>query len=131
MGRFRLFLEAEQKMEEEDLRKMLDKMPAKFRDLTKGYKFFCQPGNTLKGDHEHIGENDLKKKVITIAAGWNYPRSFQLGHEIGHIVWAHFVAPFPEKVKKWKSIIKKTKNKLHQDCEEQFAHCFANTYVKL
>ena len=124
------FLESEQKMEEDDLKDLLSKLPKKFRELVKGYKFKTQSGNTLSHDSEHVGENDMEKKRITIAAGWSYSRSFALTHEIGHLVFSKFVEPYPEKLKEWKSIVKRTKNKMRQNAEEAFCHCFSNLYMK-
>ena len=130
MGRFKQFLIENEKMETGDLKKTLNNVPAQYRELLKGYTFQVQGGNVLKNDEEHIGSNDMDKKKIVIAAPWHHSRSFALLHELGHLVYAKFVEPYPEKVKEWKSIVKKTKNKLHQNAEENFCHGFSNIYVK-
>jgi hypothetical protein len=117
-------------MEAGDLQKAMKKIPSGHRKLLRGYKFHTQGGNTLAGDGEHIGSNDLNKKKIIIAAPWNYGREFALLHEIGHLVWANFVAPHKDKVRQWQKIAKTTKKKLRQNTEELFCHAYANTYAK-
>ena len=131
MQRFRQFInESVSHMEDHDLQKTLHKIPKAHRELLGGYKFLTQGGNTLKNDSQHIGSNDMAKKCIVIAAPYNYGREFALLHEIGHLVWAKYVLPYAEKKKQWSAIVKKTKNKLHQNNEELFSHAYANTYAK-
>jgi hypothetical protein len=127
---FKEFLIESEKMEEDDLKKTLHKIPAEHRKLVKGYGYQTQGGNTLKGDNEHIGFNDLSKHKIVLAAPWNYGREFALLHEIGHMVWEKYISPNPEKKKEWMAIVKKTKDKVHQNAEEVFCHAYANHYVK-
>jgi hypothetical protein len=111
-----------------DVKNTLAKVPKKHAALLKGYKFIFEKGNSLKGDSEHIGCIDEKKKTVTIAAPWNYGREFTLLHELAHAVWKYFVSE--EKRKEWMQIIKKTKNKQNQGGEELFSMSYACTYAK-
>jgi len=109
-----------------DVHKTLRKVPKKHRNLVRGFKYTFQPGNTLKGDNDHIGFIDEKKKTITIAAPWNYGREYTLLHELGHAVWQHILDD--KKREEWKRIVKNTKNKQKQGAEELFCMAYANTY---
>lgn len=111
-----------------DVKKTLGKLPRKHRDLFNGYKFVFQGGNGLKGDPEHVGFIDEKKKIVTIAAPYNYGREFTILHEVGHAVWKYFVDE--EMKKQWSEIVKRTKNKQNQGIEELFCMAYANTYAK-
>jgi len=119
-------LESEKNMA--DVRATLLKIPAKHKALAKNYKFKFQKDNTLNGDDEHIGEIDDEKKVITIAAPWNYGREYTILHEIGHLIWKWMVN---DKMKeKWGKIVKGTKDKMNQNAEELFCMAYANTYAE-
>jgi hypothetical protein len=111
-----------------DVKKTLGKIPKKHASLLRGYKFKFEGGNELKGDKDHIGFIDEEKKLVTIAAPYNYGREFTLLHEIGHAVWKYFVSK--ELRKQWMSIVEKTKHKQSQGAEELFAMAYANTYAK-
>lgn len=129
--RFKDFInEADEKIDRSDLEKTLKKIPKSHRKLLRGYKYYCQAGNTLKDDNGSIGFNHLHKKHISVAAPWNYGREFALLHEIGHTVWMKYMEPCAEMKKKWQDIVNKTKHKLKQNAEEQFCHAYANTYAK-
>ena len=121
---FKIFLENE---EQNDIKKTISKLPNKFADLVKGYKFQFQSGNTMKGDNGHVGEVDDKKKTIIIASPWNYGREYTLLHEIAHLVWKKVSN---DKRKEWSKIVKATKDRQDQPEEELFAMAFANTYAK-
>jgi len=114
---------------ENDIKETLAKLPKKYQKLVHGYKFKFQPGNTLKGDKNHIGITDEDKKTITIAAPWNYGREFTFLHELGHRVWATLSN---EQKEKWITIVKKTKMKKddRQNPEELYSMAFANQYAK-
>jgi len=111
-----------------DVKKTLKKLPKLHRDLFKGYKYVFEPNNTLKGDNEHIGCIDEKKKTITIAAPWNYGREWTLLHELGHQVWKYLLTD--EEKKRWREIVKKTKEKQNQGAEELFCMGYASAYAK-
>jgi len=116
--------------EQDDVRKTIKKLPKSHQKLLKGYKFRFQPKNTLKGDHDHVGENNEKTKIITICAPWNYGREFILLHEIGHLIWDNLMSN--DQQKKWKQIYKKTKmiKKDRQSAEEIWCHAYAASYVE-
>jgi hypothetical protein len=121
---FKLFLESS---ESEDIKRTLNKLPKKHRELVKNYKINLQGGNTLKGDKEHIGELDGNNKNITVAAPYHFSRETTFLHEIAHQVWESL----PETLKQqWTKIIKKTKHPTHQNPEEMFCMCYATHYVK-
>ena len=131
-------LEAEE--EEKNIQAMLKKLPKKHAALMKGFKFRYVPGNTLKGDDEHIGL--IKGKTVTVAGPWNYGREFTTLHEIGHMVFEKLVTPSIKKA--WESLLKKTKSSLvkelkskqiktdalNQEAEELFCMAYAATYAK-
>lgn len=128
---FRYYInEAEKKMAAGDLQHTLSKIPKDHRNILKGYKYAVEDGNTLKGDDGHIGLNDLDKQHIKVAAPWNYGREFALLHEIGHSVWAKYIANCKHRQEEWKKIAKRTKGKVNQNAEELFCHAYANTYSK-
>lgn len=129
---FRLFLE---NSEETDIKKTLAQIPASHSRLIRGYKIKFEPGNTLKGDKNHVGFIDEKRKTITIASPWNYSRSFTLLHEVAHAVWKYLMND--QMKKKWQVLVQKYKNQikapadaLNQDSEEIFAMSYASTYAK-
>lgn len=126
---FKNFLtESEKGKNLEDVNKTLKKLPKKYRDLFKGFKFKFEADNTLNGDNKHVGLIDTEKKTITIAAPWNYGREFTLLHEIGHLVWGRFLED--DLKKKWNTIVKNTKNKMNDGFEELFCMAFANSLAK-
>jgi len=122
------FIESEKRKNLDDVNKTLKKLPKKYRDLFKGFKFKFEADNTLNGDDEHVGLIDTEKKTITIAAPWNYGREFTLLHEIAHLVWANFLED--DLKKKWNNIAKNTKNKMNDGLEELFCMAFANSFSK-
>jgi len=126
---FKRYLESE---EIKDVNKTLSNIPAQHKALVKGYSFKFQKGNTLQGDKENIGYNDMHKKCITIAAPWHYGREFTTLHEVGHMVWETLP---PAAKKKWAGLVKKlkchpTKEVQNQTVEELFCMAYANTYAK-
>lgn len=129
-SRFKYFFTESQDNPFADLKKSLLKIPASHRKLMRGYKYAFEKGNTLKGDSDHIGFNDLRHKSIKIAAPWNYGREFAFLHEVGHSVWLHYIEHSPKLKKEWESIVKKTKDKVDQNIEEIFCHAYASTYCK-
>jgi len=131
---FRTFLENEEKR---NVEKLLSKLPKGHRKLLQGYKFRFTPGNTLNGDHQHIGY--IHKDKIVVAAPWNYSRSFTTLHEIAHLVWEYLITPSLKK--EWSELVKNTKkaqmnkfsrpeqkNALKQNDEEIFCMSYAATY---
>ena len=122
---FRQFLESKNP----DLETTLKKLPEKVRSLLKGYEFKFTPDNALKNDKEHIGVVDKDKKIITIAAPWNYGREMALLHEIGHLVWESLITN--DQKKEWSKIVKNTKDKQKQADEELFSMAFANHFVHM
>jgi hypothetical protein len=118
-----------------DVKKTVLKIPASHRNLVKGYKYKAEGGNTLSRDNKHVGEIDEKKKLIRVAAPWNYGREFTILHEIAHAVYKYFVN---EKLRRdWSALLKKTKAKskeirkyLDQDDEEIFCMIYAQHYTK-
>lgn len=125
--------------EAENVKAMIARLPKGHARLLNGYKFKYQPGNTLKGDDENIGQ--IYQDKITVAAPWNYGREFTTLHEIAHLVWEYLMTP--ELKKQWAAILKKTQKEqiqkvkqagkgvdaLKQNPEEIFCMAYANTYV--
>ncbi len=132
---FKVFLESEI---EDNVKKMISKLPKGHQKLLKGYKFTYAPGVTLAGDNEHIGY--IHKNKIVVASPWNYGREFTTLHEIGHLVYEYKMTP--ELKKEWANILSKTKENqkknqtlacqksLDQNDEEIFAMAYATTYTK-
>jgi mRNA deadenylase 3'-5' endonuclease subunit Ccr4 len=114
----------------QDTKKTIEKLPQCCKNLLKNYKFKFQGGNTLKGDNDHIGENDLENKKITVASPWEYSRSFTVLHEIGHLFWNKYIQNNKQKQEEWHSLVKQNKNKLKQNDVELFCHAFANHFSK-
>ena len=114
----------------EEIKKTLNKLPKSHAALVKGFKFTFQSTNTLSGDSGHVGVINTKNKKITIAAPWNYGREYTLLHEIGHLIFAHFLTP--DLVKEWEKIVKSTKMKRgdRQPAEELFSMSYATFYAK-
>ena len=113
-----------------DLKKLLSKIPKSHKNLVKDFKFTYTKNNTLNGDKKHIGV--IYKDKIEIAAPWNYSREFTTLHEIAHMVWAYKMS---SKLKnEWKKISKKTlkdnKNINEKDPEELFCMAYAQYYAK-
>lgn len=134
MDGFRTFLENE---EQENVEAMISKLPKSHQKLLDGYKFKYTPGNTLKGDEDHIGY--IHKDKIVVAAPWNYSREFTTLHEIAHLVFEYKMTP--QLKKEWSAIVKKTisdqiknnpksKSALKQNDEELFAMSYATFYSK-
>jgi len=128
MLEFKQFLFEQTKEQEDNIKKTLSKLPKKHSDLIKTYKIKWQCDNVLIGDDGHVGIVNPMAKTITISAPYKYPREFTFLHELAHLVWEAFVAPFPKLVEKWEGIVKNTKNKMNQNAEELFCHAYANTY---
>lgn len=126
---FKQYLADAEKSYQTEINQTLKAIPERHKSLIKGFKFEFQGGNTLKGDNEHIGLIDTKHKKIIIAAPWNYPRSFTLLHEIGHLIYAQLSDKEKEA---WSKIVKKTKMKKadRQPDEELFSMGYAGTYAK-
>lgn len=132
---FKIFIESEV---EKNVKNMISNLPKGHQKLLKGYKFRYTPGNTLKGDNEHIGY--IHKDKIVVASPWNYGREFTTLHEIGHLVYEYKMTP--ELKKEWAKIVKKNKeeqklkvpkksrNSLDQNDEEIFAMVYATVYSK-
>lgn len=127
MESFRLFFE-QTKEQEKNVKDTLGKLPKEFSSLIAGFKLKWHADNTLQGDDQHIGIINPKTKTITIAAPYYYGREFTFLHEIAHKVFEKYVSK--ESFKKWKEIIAKTKNKMHQSAEELWCMNFANFYAK-
>jgi hypothetical protein len=128
---FKIFLE-NLETNSKDIRQCIKKLPKKHADLIKDYKIKFEPNNTLKKSNKHVGFIDEEKKTISVAAPWNYSRSFTLLHEIAHAVWKNLA---DEQKEEWKKIFLKEKNKmknksLNQNYEEIFAMAYANFYSK-
>lgn len=135
MDNFRLFLENE---EEKDVKAFISKLPPKHQKLLNGFKFRFTPGNTLKGDNEHIGY--IHKDRIVVAAPFHYSRSLVVGHESGHLIFEKLMTP--QLKKEWSALIKRTikdqiksqpkqnQSALKQNDEEIFCMVYASTYVK-
>jgi len=129
--RFRDFYylaEAKSKQEARDLTATLKKIPKSHRKLVRGYDFSFQSDNTLRGEGDNIGSNDLDTKKIVISAPWNYGREFAILHEIGHMIWEELMCKHDKQ--EWKKIVNKTKHKVKQPAEELFCHAYANAYAK-
>lgn len=131
---FKIFLENEEK---ENVKAMISKLPKGHQKLLNGYKFKYTPGNTLKGDNEHIGY--IHKDKIVVAAPWNYSREFTTLHECAHLFFEKLMTT--QLKKEWSSLVKKTiseqikknpktKNALKQNDEELFCMIYAATYAK-
>lgn len=129
MEGFKIFYE-QTKEQKNNIRSTLERIPKKHKILIRGYKLKWHHDNTLPGDREHVGLINPINKTITVAAPYRYSREFTFLHELGHKVWEVFVLPYPELVKEWKKIVKKTKDKLHQNAEELFCHGYAGTYAE-
>jgi len=121
---FKDFLVSENQKDIEDT---LKKIPSGHAKLIKSYKIKFQPGNTLKGDNDHVGYIDNDPDEIVIAAPWHYGREFTMLHEIAHRVYERLS---PELRKKWKALVKVTKNKPQQNVEELFCMTYAANYAK-
>ena len=112
-----------------DVNETLKKIPKKHKNLLKGYKYIFQPDNTLKNDSDHIGLVQDGPKTITLAAPWAYGREYTFLHEIGHIVWKHFVDK--DLRSEWNEIVKKTKDlkqKDKQNIQELFCMAYSSCY---
>lgn len=132
---FKTFLENE---EEKNVKNTISKLPKGHQNLLNGYKFKYTPGNTLKGDNEHIGY--IHKNKIVVAAPWNYSREMVTLHEIAHLVFEKLVSK--ELKKEWSLLVSKTnkdhqkkqhsrnQSALKQNDEEIFAMVYAATYAK-
>lgn len=115
--------------EENDVAHTLNKVPKSHKSLLKGYKIDLQQGNTLKKHNGHVGLMDPKKKLISVAAPWSYPREFTFLHELAHRVWAAFIQG-TELEKEWNKIAKSTKNtKKDEPPEELWSHGYANFFA--
>lgn len=126
MEGFRKFYESKA---DDEAEASLKKLPKGHRALLKGYKFKFENGVNLKGYPDSIGLIHLgnpDKKLIQVAAPWNYGREFAMLHEVGHRVYEHIMTK--ELKKKWSKIAKKNKKRVKQDDEELFCHAYANTY---
>ena len=135
MDNFKLFLESE---EEKDVKSLLSKLPKKHQKLMDGFDFTFTPGNTLKGDKEHIGY--IYKNKVVVAAPFHYSRSLTICHEIAHQIFEHLMTSSLRK--EWSSLLKKTmpdqikaqpkqnQSALKQNDEEIFCMTYAATYVK-
>lgn len=134
MDSFRIFFETE---EEDNVKDTISKLPKSHQKLLNGYKFKFTPGNTLKGDDQHIGY--IHKDRIVVAAPWHYSRSFTTLHEIAHLVYEKLVDKALRK--KWSDLMKKTKkgqiknrpsvkSAINQNDEEIFAMSYANFYAR-
>lgn len=123
---FKQFLTESEDSYKSEIKKTINKLPAKHAALIKGFKFKFKGGNTLPNDNEHVGCIDTKTKTVTIASPWNYGREHTLLHELAHLVWATLDESLH---KKWTAIVKKTKDKQDQPPEELFCHAYAATYA--
>lgn len=117
--------------EDDEVATTLGKLPPHHRLLVKGYKFLFEPHNTLKGDDGHVGMIvNQPKKVIRIAAPWNYGREFTVIHEIAHLVYEVYVRGTNVE-KEWAKLALSTKDrKKDESAEELFCHCYASMFVK-
>lgn len=125
MANFKLWLVESE--EQDDIKKTLAELPKSHADLVRGYTVKFQGGNTMKGDESHIGMVDDQTKTITLAAPWRYPRSYTYLHEIGHLVWAHFVTP--EMKKEWSRLALRNKTENPQNDEEEFCMSYAQHFA--
>ena len=106
-----------------DVHKLLGTLPKKHADLIRGYTFTFEPDNALKGDHEHVGVIDDKKRTVRIAGSWNYGRSFVVLHELAHLIWKTLNK---DKRHQWNKLAKG--HHLDDSIEEVFCHAYAATY---
>ena len=113
-----------------DTKKTIKKLPKEHQLLLKGYKISFESGCSLKNDKNHIGYNDLNKRKIVVSGPWHYGREFTLLHEIGHLIWFHYMKNDKAKQATWKALVKATPNKVDQQAEEVFCHTYANLYSK-
>lgn len=132
---FKIFLESEV---EKNVKDMISKIPRGHQKLLKGYKFRYTPGNTLKGDDQHIGY--IHQDKIVVASPWFYSREMVTLHEISHLVYEYKMTK--ELKKEWSELLKRTKksqkknqdsrsaNAIEQNDEEIFAMAYAATYAK-
>jgi hypothetical protein len=105
MQGFRKFYESKTDDEAEE---SLKKLPKGHRALLKGYKFKFENGVNLKGYPDSIGLIHLgnpERKLIQVAAPWNYGREFAMLHEVGHRVYEQIMTK--ELKGKWAEIAKK------------------------
>lgn len=122
MSEFKLFLESE---EEKNVKSTLLKLPKKHQNLINGYKIKFTPGNTLKGDSQHIGY--IHKDKVVVAAPWKYGREFTFLHEIAHLVYEKLFTP--ELKKEWEKVAKKNPQQNQDNAEENFAMAYAGYYM--
>lgn len=123
MEGFRTFLESE---ESDNVEKLIAKLPKGHQKLLRGYKFKYTPGNTLKGDKQHIGY--IHNDKIVVAAPWNYGREWVTLHEIAHLVYEKLCSP--EWEKKWKAVVKKNPKRQKQNDEELWCMAYAAQFAK-
>jgi hypothetical protein len=130
MNFIQFFNESEE--EEKNVLATIKKLPKKHQKLLHGYKFKYTPGNTLKGDDQHIGY--IHNYKIVVAAPWNYSREFTTLHEIAHLIYEYIMTT--ELKKEWEKLFKKEKinmtkcSALDQNSEEIFCMVYAATYAK-
>lgn len=135
MNGFKIFIETE---EEDNVQDTISKLPKSHQKLLDRYKFKFTPGNTLKGDNDHIGY--IHNDKIVVAAPYRYSREMVTCHEIAHLVFEYLMT---RKLRQeWSELMKKTKkdhqkiqhaqNKpgLDQNDEEIFAMAYAATYAR-
>jgi hypothetical protein len=123
---FRHFI-TESEKGEADVKKTLAKLPDSHRKLAEPFKIKFEAGNTLKGDAGHVGCIDDEKMTITVAAPWSYGREYTFLHEIGHLIWKHFMDE--KRQKEWAGIVKRTKEKAKDNNEELFCMAYASFYA--
>jgi len=114
----------------QEAKKTINILPSKYKNLLKDYIFKFDLGTTLKGDKENVGvvQKIKDKKEIRVASSWSFSREFILLHEIGHVIYANFVAGKPI-AKIWAKLSKKYKQKNEKGNEEEtFCHRFAANY---
>ena len=125
MHGFRIYLEGRE--EDVNLQDTLRRLPAAHRAMALRYRYRLQPGNTLRGDDDNVGELDPRNKVVTVAGPWRYGREFTVLHEIGHLVWERLR---PEQKKHWQALAAPHLKKLGQNsAEEAFAMLYAQAYA--
>lgn len=130
MNGFKIFIETSE--EEKNVKDTISLLPKSHQKLLDGYKFKFTPGNTLKGDNDHIGY--IHKDRIVVAAPWHYGRGFTTLHEIAHLVWEKLMTPALKN--KWGKLFIQEKKKmpknsaLDQIAEEIFCMAYAATYCK-
>lgn len=115
--------------EDDDSRASIKKLPKGHQSLVRGYDIVFEPRNTLKGDDGHVGMViDRPKKIIRVAAPWNYGREFAMIHEIAHLVYAAYMTD--DLRRRWKKLAMSTKGrKKDENAEELFCHAYANYFV--